>query len=128
MAASPADVPFGGRLLNGSDRAGVASVDHHGVRHVFVPPSDGAIYALDVERKDAVLEPEIGSVLRDISAEVPLLTWTQIEVAAKLLDRPAHLMMRDAQRQGLAALLSDAGIKICPSPHATHWISIGRRA
>jgi len=122
MAASPADPLFGGALLSGTTRAGLATVDHHGVRHVFIPASDDGRYAVDFERKDTVLEPEIRSLLGVIAPDTPaLLTWTRIEVLAKLTDMPAHLVMRDVARQGWARQ-----IDIRHPPHATHWISIGR--
>ena len=120
MAVSPADPLFGGKILSASALAGVASIDHRGVRHVFVPP-DPAVYALDVERIDAVLEPELVSALHEISPDVPpLLTWTRVEVIAKLTGVPAHLVLR-AQGRG-----SGDACDIRHVPHATHWITVGR--
>ncbi|MBN7787203.1 hypothetical protein JYP51_19920 [Ponticoccus gilvus] len=126
MAASPADPqvdPFrGGRLLRGSGAPGPASVDHAGLRLVFVPPAGAAgRFALDVERRDAALSPETEAVLRQIDAAAPpLLTWTRIEVAAKLTGRPAHLVLRAARAAGLPP-----GIETRQLPDPTHWISLG---
>lgn len=127
MAASPADPRgdplWGGRLLRGSGAPGPASVDHAGLRLVFVPPAGAAgRFALDVERRDAALSPETETVLRRIApAAPPLLTWTRIEVAAKLTGRPAHLVLRAAEAAGLPA-----GVEIRQLPDPTHWISLGR--
>mgnify|MGYP003665285858 CR=1 FL=1 len=122
MVASPVDPLFGGALLHDATRVGFAAVDHRGVRHVFVPAADGVPYALDIERKDALLEPETVSILGAIAPDAPaLLTWTRIEVLAKLTDVPAHLVMRNVARHGW-----NVQIETRHPPHETYWISIGR--
>ena len=122
MAASPADPLFGGVLLLGDARAGCAATDHAGVRHLFVPPADGARYALDVERRDVLLEPETASALRMAAPDMPpLQVWTRIEVVAKLSNRPAHVVLRALGRDGWPPQ-----IEIRHPPSATHWLSIGR--
>lgn len=116
-------------MILDAGRAGPASHDRTGLRHVFVPSPEAAgwRYALDVERKDTPLDPGLSAVLSalDPSAD-PLLTWTRIEVAAKLLDRPAHLLLRRAQAQGLPGLAAAAGIEVADPPHPHHWISVAR--
>ncbi|SLN70180.1 hypothetical protein ROG8370_03339 [Roseovarius gaetbuli] len=100
---------------------GPASYDHTGRRFVFVPAAgDTGHYALDVERRDVALDVQTVSMLAKIAPDItPLQAWTQIEVLAKLLDTPAHLILR-------LGLRCDPRIEIGTPPSASHWISIGR--
>lgn len=123
MAASPSEPArvFGGKVLQAQAHAGPASHDHAGRRFVFVPVAgDTAHYALDVERRDVVLDAQTVFMLARIIPDIsPLQAWTQVEVMAKLLDTPAHLILR-------RGLPYDPRVEIGIFPSPSHWISIGR--
>ncbi|WP_372922498.1 hypothetical protein [Roseovarius sp.] len=121
-AASPVDRWFGGRLLSDTAQDGVAALDHHGVRHVFEPPSSQGQYALDLERRDATLAAELAAALTRIDPEMhPLLTWTRLEVLAKITGIPVHLILRDPARARPAA----NEVVIRQPVHPRYWITIG---
>lgn len=101
-AASPAERgPFGGTILQDAVLSGPASHDGSGRRFVFRPARpDGHRYALDVERRDLPPPEQLAALL----GEDAMAAWGEIEVMAKLLDIPAHLLLRRVlagERDGL---------------------------
>lgn len=117
---------FGGRVIAGAGLHGPASHDHCGVRYVFAGGDPGWRYALDVERRDTAPDPALAAVLVAIADAPPLRTWTLIEVVAKLLNRPAHLVLGDAKAGGLKQVLAAGRVEIAHPPAPDHWISVGR--
>ncbi|WP_435257305.1 hypothetical protein ACSBLW_14450 [Thioclava sp. FR2] len=124
MAGSQADpVPFGCRIVCDTQLSGPASHDGAGNRFVLFPPAiDGFDYALDVERRDAPL-PEF---LTALIGPLGLKAWGEIEVVAKLLNVPAHLVLRRYLAEGLPAILERESIEIARSDTITHWRVVGR--
>ena len=130
MAASPAEAgsgsagPFGCRILCDATLAGPASHDGTGLRHVLLPPAgDGRHYALDVERRDL---PPPEALARALGPRA-LQRWGEIEVIAKLLDHPAHLVLRRVLAGGGPDLLRAHGLRIRRSDTPALWRVVGRR-
>lgn len=130
MAASPAETPvcvaraFGGRVLHDACRPGPASHDGRGARFVFeAPEDDGTCYALDVEARDAACPDHLASALGPGGLE----RWTEIEVLAKLIDLPAHLVLRAALAGEAWCRPERLGIEIVRRDTAAHWVAVGRR-
>jgi len=123
MAASPAErAPFGCRILCDATRAGPASHDGTGLRHVLLTPAgDGLRYALDVERRDLPPPEALARALGPLAMEC----WGEIEVIAKLLDRPAHLVLREVQAGGVAALCARHGIRLARCDTDRLWRVVG---
>lgn len=118
---------FGGAVIASADVCGAASYDASGQRYVLIG-APGA--ALDVERADTVLGAELAALLGTISAAPPLQSWTRIEVAAKLLEQPVHLLLRrlaTAPPADLGAYFAGLGLRIAAGHRAGLWISLGRR-
>ena len=138
MAASPADLDiaqgFGGAVVQSRDLPGPASYDSAGRRYVFVAPDVRWRYALDVERADTRLDAAMMALLRGLATAPPLQSWTVIEVAAKLLDQPVHLLLRqlavERVRQGadLTQHFSAPayGLQIKAMWAGGLWIALGR--
>lgn len=143
MAGSPADARgragspiccadvlargFGGAVIASADGCGAASYDARGQRYILIG-APGA--ALDVERADTVLAAELAALLGKISAAPPLQSWTRIEVAAKLLEQPVHLLLRRLAASppaDLGACFAGLGLRIASGCRAGLWISLGRR-
>lgn len=126
MAASPAEaspLPFGCRLVAGGQGPGPASHDGTGQRHLLIPPAgDGHLYALDVEAR-ALPVPE---ALRAALGPRAMARWGEIEVMAKLVDLPAHLMLRRVLAGEGPALIAAHGIEICRCDTPDFWRVIGR--
>lgn len=134
MAASPAEAvravragagPFGGTLLCDGRGPGPASHDGTGRRFVFRPAGDdGWRYALDVELRAPPAPARLAAVLGARAMQ----RWGEIEVIAKLLDCPAHLVLRQALALGEAALIRDHGMQLLRADTALHWCVVGRVA
>jgi hypothetical protein len=125
MVESPAETaPFGCQILRDNVRPGPASHDGTGIRFVLLVP-EGTIgsYALDVERRDL---PQSEAVATALGPEY-LQRWGEIEVMAKLLDLPAHLVMQEVQAGNGSRLRQRHGIDIQRQDTGEHWIVIGRR-
>ncbi|MFN7052450.1 MAG: hypothetical protein ACK4NH_10070, partial [Gemmobacter sp.] len=92
MAASPAEpAPFGCRILCDAGLPGPASHDGSGARFVLIPPDgSGFCHALDVESR-AFAPP---AALARALGPGAMRRWGEIEVIAKLVDLPAHLVLR----------------------------------
>lgn len=125
MAGSRADpLPFGCRILCANELSGPASHDGTGQRYVLIPPeSDGFVYALDVERRDLPNPTALAAVLGPLAIQ----RWGEIEVMAKLLDTPAHLILRQVLAVGVQVLMAENGLAIIRQDSASLWCVIGRR-
>jgi hypothetical protein len=125
MAASPAEpAPFGCQILCDATRAGPASHDGTGLRHVLLtPPGDRRRFALDVECRDLPAPEALTCTLGPHA--LPL--WGEIEVIAKLLDHPAHLVLRAVQTDSVAALCAQHGIALARCDTAALWRVVGYR-
>jgi len=125
MAASPAErAPFGCQILCDATRAGPASHDGTGLRHVLLTPGgDGLRFAIDVECR-ALPPPE--ALIHALGPEA-MKRWGEIEVIAKLLDRPAHLVLRDVQAKGIEALCQRHAIRLARCDTAALWRVVGCR-
>jgi hypothetical protein len=117
---------FGGAVIASADGGGAASYDARGQRYVLIG-APGA--ALDVERADTVLAAELRALLEMIAPGPPLQCWTRIEVAAKLLEHPVHLLLRGlaaAPPTDLGRYFAGLGLHIVSGCRAGLWISLGR--
>lgn len=125
MAASPArPAPFGCHILCDAHLPGPASHDGTGLRHVLLTPNGGgAHYALDVERRDL---PPPEALVRALGPGA-MARWGEIEVIAKLLDQPAHLVLRAVQADGVAALCHRHAIRLARCDTETLWRVVGQR-
>lgn len=129
MAVSPAEqvlsaTPFGGRVICGSLRSGMASYDGFGRRFVYLPPetteAERYRYAMDVESRQTAC-PELISAAVGEAAETALRGWTELEVLAKLTTMPVHLLLR------VKDVRITAGIEIIRCDTETHWIAVGMK-
>ena len=121
--ASPVDLPFGCRILCDTHHPGPASHDGTGHRFVLVPPDASAYsYAIDVERRDLPVPEALAQALGPDA----IRAWGRIEVIAKLLHKPAHLVLRCALQGEEPALIAQNGLQILRSDTADHWRVIGR--
>lgn len=125
MAGSQADpLAIGCRIVCDANLPGPASHDGAGSRFVVVAPAgDGFDYALDVERRDCPIPEFLASALGRSAME----TWGVVEVFAKLLDVPAHLMLLRFLAEGLTKTASENAIELFRDDTETHWRIIGRR-
>lgn len=124
MAALPADLPFGCRLLRDDALPGPASHDGAGNRFVLiVPEGSEQRFALDVERRDLAVPEALAQALGGDA----MRRWGEIEVMAKLLDQPAHLMLRRVLSGEGAALIRDNSLEIRRCDTAELWLVLGRR-
>jgi hypothetical protein len=130
MAASRADAvacvarAFGGRVLRDGCRDGPASHDGRGVRFVFeAPRGDNARYAIDVEPRDLACPGPLASALGPAGLE----RWTEIEVLAKLIGLPAHLVLRAVLSGSAWCEPGALGVEVVRKDTAAHWIAVGRR-
>ena len=108
MAVSPAEqtlsaTPFGGRVLCGSLRSGVASYDGFGLRFVYVPPETCEAkryhYAIDVEALGVPCPDVVAAALGcSNDSDEALRHWTELEVTAKLTDTPVLLLLQAQDR------------------------------
>jgi len=118
---------FGGIVVDDQEYKGLpASYDHLNLRYVFIAAAgDKAVYALDVERKDVFLDSLFEAALSTI-APTPTQSWTLIEVAAKLRDQPAHLVLQQLLVAKTMAPLVHCGIAMQQPDHPKLWITVGR--
>lgn len=125
MAGSQADhLPFGCRILCDSGLSGPASHDGTGLRYVLIlPEAHGFTYALDVERRD--LPPP--AALADALGKNAMQRWGEIEVMAKLLDIPAHLVLRRVLAGGGPALIAEYKLEMARRDSDSLWCVIGRK-
>lgn len=130
MAASPAEAgsaqggPFGGTILRDDHLPGPASHDGTGRRFVFRPAAgDGGTYALDVELR-APAPPEALAALLGPDA---MQRWGEIEVMAKLLDIPAHLVLRRVLAGDGPGLIRAGGLRILRADTGDLWRVVGCR-
>ena len=124
MVASPADLPFGCLIVCDAHLSGPASHDGAGQRFVLIPTEHKAYaYALDVERRDLPAPEALAQALGPDAMK----RWGEIEVIAKLLDLPAHIVLRAVLAGDGPALRWGQGIEMHRTDSLTHWRVIGRR-
>jgi hypothetical protein len=126
MVASPAEAgPFGGTILCDDRLTGPASHDGTGRRFVFCPaPGDHRAYALDIELRTAPPPEAIAGLLGPDAMQ----RWGEIEVMAKLLDIPAHLVLRRVLAGKGPDLIRAHQIVFCRADTDDLWRVVGRRA
>lgn len=123
MAASQAEArPFGGVIRCDDRLPGPASHDGTGRRFVFCPADDRR-YALDVERRDLPVPEHLARVL----GARALRRWGTVEVIAKLLDTPAHLVLRRVLAGEGPHLLRAHGIRLLRADTPDLWRIVGCR-
>lgn len=90
---------------------------------MFCPaPGDPARYALDVEARAL----PVPAALRAQLGPDAMSRWGEIEVVAKLIGEPAHLVLRSTLRGEPAGLRTRHGITLQRADTPTHWRVIGR--
>jgi hypothetical protein len=57
-----------------------------------------------------------------------LASWVEVEVTAKLIDTPAHLVLRQFLAGHQIAILKAHGIEVLRLDTNSHWIAVGRRS
>lgn len=91
---------------------------------MLIPPKGaGFDYALDVERRDLPAPEALARTLGPRALE----RWGEIEVIAKLMDLPAHLVLQRVLAGEGPALCLMHGIEIARSDTLTLWRIFGRR-
>jgi len=125
MAASPSDEvvarAFGGTIVRSATLPGPASYDDLQRRFVFLPVlGDGAAYALDVERRGALIPAEIVRELGARSCSEAAHLWTECEIQAKLLSVPVLWLLRRRSTCCVSVMIERAD-------NLGHWIAVGRR-
>ena len=102
----------------------ICSYDGSGLCFSFLPAVlHGFKYALDVEERCDFETSKVASALGDRG----LGFWVEIEVVAKLVDIPAHLMLREASQGRLPLSLQRHRIELIRLDTSNHWIALGRR-
>ena len=112
----------------GSIRAGsessVRAYDVTGKCFSFWPAADDEwLYALDVENRRSDCSGFVSSALGSSG----LSSWVEVEVAAKLTNTPAHLVLRQFLMGQPQAILQAHGIEFIRIDTPSHWIAVGRR-
>lgn len=112
----------------GTIRSGVSSrvrsYDEEGTCFSFFPSEESDwLYTLDVENKRSDCCESVTAALGSIE----LAKWVDIEVIAKLLNLPAHLVLRQVLADNLITTDVECSIEIIRADINTHWIAIGRR-
>lgn len=112
-----------------SIRPGPASYDSRGTRYVFVAPAqdERSAYALDVEDKDQPGPAFLARRLGSMNVQDALRTWTEIEVAAKLLDEPSLSVFNRYATTGRLACERDPAIIITRLDTGARWVAVGRQ-
>ncbi len=114
-----------GPVLRGDGR-GAASYDHLGNRYrLDAGGRDGV--ALDVERWDSPLSPEIVQALRAASVSEALRRWTELEVIAKLTSWPSALLLRQVAHGTELDELRPEGLTLYRADTYELCISVGLR-
>ena len=134
MAASPADLLsdlahlWGGTVRPGCVAQAARSYDSTGQGYSFVPAphASEARYALDVELVDQPFDPDLTDRLSQIADTSAPITWSRLEVAAKLLDIPVHLCLREALHDALAWQKRCAALEITSVTVGALHIALGR--
>ena len=111
-------------LIKLGNTSPVRAYDDSGTCFSFLAATDGGLrYALDVERKQADDWSCVSSALGSLG----LSKWVEVEVLAKLINKPAHLVMREVIAGQQTEICRVYGIEILRMDTPSHWISIGRR-
>jgi hypothetical protein len=125
MAALPAEFACEWGLIRVGRFSPIRSYDDWGNCFSLLPfDVNGWQYALDVETRQHDKDNRVESAL----GMEGLSRWVEIEVVAKLMDTPAHLVFRQVVRCGLPAILCTHGIEIRRLTTSHHWLAVGRRA
>ena len=90
---------------------------------LVVPDGSPFHHALDVERRGG---PPPDALAHALGPQA-MARWGEIEVIAKLLDQPAHLILRHVLQHGDTALIQDHSLQIVRCDTAQLWRVIGRR-
>lgn len=102
----------------------VRAYDDSGICFSFVPvANDEWRYALDVEKRRL----DDFSYVRSALGSSDMSMWVEIEVLAKLTDKPAHLVLRHVLAGDHKRIRGVHGIEIFRMDTPSHWIAVGRR-
>ncbi|MEM9496412.1 MAG: hypothetical protein AAGA28_00710 [Pseudomonadota bacterium] len=124
MVALPVDLHTDWGLITCSRRSNVRSYDEFGLCFSFHPEHGGNFqFALDVE--DRVTWEKRS--LRNSLVAVHPAHWVDVEVVAKLINKPAHIIFLEARRHSIRTLLNQNGIELLRLEICSHFISVGRK-
>ena len=102
----------------------VRAYDESGTCFSFVPTANEEWrYALDVENRRTDDCSYVSSALGSLGLSV----WVEVEVLAKLVDEPAHLVLRQVIAGDRETICGDRGLEIIRMDTPSHWIAVGRR-
>jgi hypothetical protein len=111
-------------LIRIGNASSVRAYDDSGTCFSFVSASnDEWRYALDVETR----RPDDCSYVSSALEPSGLSMWVEVEVLAKLICEPAHLVMRQVLVGDQEKIRGVHGIEILRMDTASHWIAVGRR-
>lgn len=111
-------------LIRRGNASSVRAYDDVGTCFSFVPAAkDEWRYALDVENR----RPDDCDYVSSALGFSGLSMWVEIEVFAKLIDEPAHLVLRQVLAGDRERIRSIHGIEIIRMDTPSHWIAVGRR-
>lgn len=102
----------------------VRAYDDSGTCFSFIPAAnDEWRYALDVENR----RPDDCSYVSSALGSSGLSMWVEVEVFAKLIDEPAHLVLRQVLAGHQERIRGVHGIELLRMDTPSHWIAVGRR-
>ncbi len=111
-------------LIRIGNASSVRAYDDVGTCFSFLPAAnDEWRYALDVENR----RPDDGSYVSSALGSSGLSMWVEVEVFAKLIDEPAHLVLRAVIAGDQDRIRGVHGIEIIRMDTPSHWIAVGRR-
>ena len=109
--------------IQDSHRSGIRAYDETGSCFSFWPIEErGWLYALDVEAR----EPDACGFVSSALGARQLASWVEVEVVAKLINTPAHLIFRQFMAGQRGSILKSHQIEVLRSDTDRHWIAIGR--
>lgn len=111
-------------LIRIGNASPVRAYDDEGTCFSFVPAAnDQWRYALDVENR----RPDNCGYVSSALGSSGLSMWVEVEVFAKLIDEPAHLVLRQVFAGHQERIRGVHGIEIIRMDTPSHWIAVGRR-
>lgn len=111
-------------LIRIGNASSVRAYDDAGTCFSFVTDAnDEWRYAIDVENRRLDYSGYVSSALGSSG----LSMWVEVEVFAKLIDEPAHLVLRQVLAGGQQRIRGVHEIEIMRMDTASHWIAVGRQ-
>lgn len=124
MGELPAERRRAWGLIETGHVSSVRAYDDAGTCFSFVPTADDEWrFALDVEKRRSDNCGYVSSAL----GSAGLSLWVEVEVLAKLINEPSHLVLQQVIVGERAMICDVHGIEVLRMDTASHWIAVGRR-